>query len=233
MRTPSLRLRDVQVDPYFQRYFDTRPMAPVRGELFSRPDTEQPTEQFFAALESHEHLQVLAWLLEVAAHVFTSTGMRSSINVDAAIVSTPRTRNEFLRTAGLAACPVTFEFGEVPDGWTSEEMNRLLVQIREREHECALDGFGRGGIDLADLRNFRFDTVKIAGSVTVSLDRGLEFQEHMERIHETIVDAGMQPVVQGVESQANFQWLQEVGFTTFQGYWFSIPAPADGVSAHA
>ena len=231
MRTPPLRLRDVQVDPYFQRYFDTRPLAPVRGELFSRPDTEQPTEQFFAALESREHLQVLSWLLEVAEHVFTSTGMRSSINVDAAIVGTQRGRNEFLRAAGLAACPVTFEFAEVPDGWSAEEMNRLLLQIREREHESALDGFGRVGIGLTDLRDYRFDTVKIAGAVTIEIDRGLEFQERMERIHDTIIDAGMQHVVQGVESQANFQWLQEVGFTTFQGYWFSIPAPAEGVSA--
>ena len=233
MRTQPLRLRDVQIDPYFQRYFDTRPLAPVRGELFSRPDTEQPTEQFFAALEPSEHLQVLSWLLEVAAQVFESTGMRSSINVDATIVSTHRGRSEFLRAAGLAMCPVTFEFGEVPDGWTAEEMNRLLVQIREREHESALDGFGRGPLDLADLRDYRFDTVKIAGAVTVALDRGLEFQERMEGIHDAIVDAGMQHVVQGVESQSTFQWLQEVGFTTFQGYWFSIPAPAESVTAHA
>ena len=231
MRTTHLRLRDVQVDPYFQRYFDTRPLAPVRGELFSRPDTRQPTEQFFAELRPDEHLQVLTWLLDAAAQLFDDIGMRSSINVDAAIMSTQRGRNEFLRAAGMAASPVTFEFAEMPEEWGVDDINRLLLQIREREHETALDNFGRGVIDIEQLGDLRYDTVKIAGAVTMELERGPEYQERMERLHDAITGAGMQHVVQGVESQSTFQWLQEVGFTTFQGYWFSIPAPAEGVVA--
>ena len=229
MRTTHLRLRDVQVDPYFQRYFDTRALAPVRGELFSRPDTPQPTEQFFSSLRPDEHLQVLSWLLDAAAQVFDTTGMRSSINVDAAIMSTQRGRNEFLRAAGLAACPVTFEFAEMPAEWEVDDVNRLLLQIRERDHETALDNFGRGVVDIDHLTALRYDTVKIAGAVTMLLERGPEHQERLERIHDAIVGAGMQHVVQGVESQSTFQWLQEVGFTTFQGYWFSIPAPVDAL----
>ncbi len=225
-----MRLREVPLEPYFQRFMDIRPLAPTRGEMFTRPDTLQPTAEFFASLKTAEHVKILAWLLKVADEVHTATGVQSSINVDPSIVSTERGRNEFLRIAAATQSPVTFEFGEESQEWPVESANRLFVQIRERGHESALDNFGKDDPDLGMLRALQFDTIKIAGAATIGIDRNAEAQERLEALFHAIVDAGKQHVVQGVESQAAFRWLQEVGFTTFQGYWFSIPQPASALT---
>lgn len=221
-----MRLRGVRIEPYFQRYMDTRPLATARGELFTRPDSSASTEQYFAGLDADEQAEILDWLLDVASEVYTTSGIQSSINVAPAIVSTERGRNDFLYLAACTTVPVTFEFSDIPTDWTELEANRLFTHIRERGHQSALDNFGKGELDLSQFGKLQFDTIKIAGGVTVGFDRGTESQDRLERIYRAITDAGMQHVVQGVEAQSAFEWLKRVGYTTFQGYWFSIPTPA-------
>ncbi len=225
-----MRMRDVPLEPYFQRYMDSRPLAPARGEMFTRPDTLQPTAEFFAALKTAEHVKILAWLLKVADEVFEASGVQSSINVDPAILSTERGRNEFLRMASSTKNPVTFEFGPEAQEWPFEAANRLFAQIRDRGHESALDNFGKDEPDHDMLHALQFDTIKIAGAASAAIDWSAEAQERMEALFHAITDAGKQHVVQGVESQSAFRWLQEVGFSTFQGFWFSIPQPASAIT---
>ncbi len=225
-----MRVRDVAMEPYFQRYLDTRPLAPARGELFTRPDSTQPTERFFSSLTAEEQARILAWLLDVAQDVFAASGVQSSINVDPTIIASERGRNGFLRLAANAKSPVTFEFGEVPEDWTVESANRLFAQIRDHGHQSALDNYGKGVPDPVMLHDLQFDTIKISGAVTIGIDKGSEGKDRMETLYLDITNAGKQHVVQGVESQATFQWLKEVGFTTFQGYWFGIPMPAAGIT---
>lgn len=225
-----MRLRDVPLEPYFQRYMDIRPLAPARGEMFTRPDTLEPTAQFFAALRTAEHVKILAWLLKVADEVFEASGVQSSINVDPSILATERGRNEFLRMAAATKHSVTFEFGEESQEWPVESANRLFAQIRDRGHESALDNFGKDDPDFDVLSTLQFDTIKVSGAATIGADRNPEAQERLEALFHAITDAGKQHVVQGVESQATYQWLREVGYTTFQGFWFSIPQPAAAIT---
>ena len=226
MTTYSMRLRGVRLEPYFQRYLDTRPLAPVRGELFTRPDLAAPTEQFFADLNTDEQAEILDWLLDIAAAIHSGSGIESSINVAPAIVATERGRNDFLYLAASAVTPITFEFSDLPPDWTDDEANRLFTHIRERGHQSALDNFGKGDLDIAAMNRLNFDTIKISGGVTFGFDRDIESQNRLERIYRAITDAGKQHVVQGVEAQSAFEWLKRVGYTTFQGYWFGIPTPA-------
>lgn len=221
-----MRLRGVRIEPYFQRYMDTRPLAPARGELFTRPDAAVPTEQFFAQLTADEQAEILDWLLEVAAHIHIVSGVESSINVDPSIVASPRGRADFLYLVASSEPRVTFEFSELPADWSVADCNKLFNQIRERGHESALDNFGKGDPDLESLQELAFDTIKIAGGVTVGVDRDTERQQTLERIFQAITNAGKQHVVQGVEAQAAFEWLKRIGYTTFQGYWFGVPVPA-------
>lgn len=222
----SLTLGGVRIEPYFQRYMDTRPLAPARGELYTRPDDSVPTEKFFSVLTADEQAEILDWLLEVAAAIHATTGIESSINVDPSIVATQRGINDFLYLAASTPVRTTFEFSELPAGLSDVEANRLFTHIRERGHESALDNFGKGDPDLEALRNLQFDTIKISGAITIGADRDSESQERLARMYRAITDAGKQHVVQGVEAQAAFEWLRGVGYTTFQGYWFGVPAPA-------
>lgn len=226
MTTYSMRLRGVRIEPYFQRYMETRPLAPSRGELFTRPDAAVSTEQYFSQLTGDEQAEILDWLLEIAEQIHESTGVESSINVAPAIVATQRGRADFLYLVASTTSRVTFEFSELPPEWKAADCNKLFTQIRERGHESALDNFGKGDPDLESLRDLNFDTIKIAGGVTVGVDRDTESQRRLESIYTAITDAGKQHVVQGVEAQAAFEWLKRVGYTTFQGYWFGVPTPA-------
>lgn len=222
----SISLGGVRIEPYFQRYFDTRPLAPQRGELFSRPDDSVATERFFSVLTGDEQAEILDWLLEVAEAIHETTGVESSINVDPSIVATQRGVNDFLYLAASMPVRTTFEFGDLPADWSDAEANRLFTRVREHGHEVALDNFGKGDPDLEALRNLLFDTIKISGAVTIGVEGDSASQERLLRMHRAINDAGKQHVVQGVEAQRTFEWLRDVGFTTFQGYWFGVPVPA-------
>ena len=225
MSTYAMRLHGVQVEPYFQRYLDTRPLAPVRGELFTRPDTPASTEEFFADLDVDEQAEVLDWLLDVASSIHEASGIESSINVTPAIVNTERGRHDFLYLAASTQVPITFEFTELPPEWTDAEANRLLTHIRERGHTSALDNFVADEASLASLGRLQFDAIKIAGDVSSGFDDE-DSRTLFERTYQAITDAGVQHVVQGVEAQSSFAWLKDCGYTTFQGYWFGIPTPA-------
>ena len=120
---------------------------------------------------------------------------------------------------------------EITEGVVMGEMGDVLETMRRLQAlgvRLALDDFGTGYSSLSYLRSFPFDKVKIDASFLADLhgDGG------------TIIRAvlglcghlGLDTLVEGVETQAQLQWLRVEGCTEVQGHLFSPPRPAGGLA---
>jgi len=106
---------------------------------------------------------------------------------------------------------------------SSRQLGVVLQGLRDHGVQVALDDFGTGFASLTHLQKLPFDTLKI--------DRGFVAQIHTHRERAAIVQAlvtlarqlGKEVVAEGIESWAEYTWLNACGCDTGQGYLFARP----------
>ena len=89
----------------------------------------------------------------------------------------------------------------------------------------AMDDFGTGYSSLSYLRRFPLDTIKLDRMLVT----GIECEEDVAMIARAAVSLGKSlrktVVAEGVENQAQFDFLHYQGCDEFQGYLLSRPVP--------
>lgn len=118
---------------------------------------------------------------------------------------------------------LTFEFSESFAHYDYEAMSRTLEVLEGRGFVCAIDGYGSGYSSYSILKELQFTEIK--------LDRFfLRKSARPERDREVLGDVialsrklGLRVVQEGVESQADFEWLIAQGCDAIQGFYYSKP----------
>jgi EAL domain-containing protein (putative c-di-GMP-specific phosphodiesterase class I) len=99
-----------------------------------------------------------------------------------------------------------------------------LRTLRHRGIRIALDDFGTGYSSLSYLRNFPVDVLKIDRSFVADVP-------HAVAVPSTIITLAqkldMRCVAEGVETEAQRDWLVSSGCDTLQGFLFARPMPFD------
>jgi EAL domain-containing protein (putative c-di-GMP-specific phosphodiesterase class I) len=102
---------------------------------------------------------------------------------------------------------------------------RTLTELRKMGVKIAIDDFGTGYSSLSYLRRLPFDKLKLDQSFT----RDAVASEQDAAITRAIVSLAhslnLTVVAEGVETQAQLEFLAEIGCTTMQGYLFGRPQP--------
>jgi EAL domain-containing protein (putative c-di-GMP-specific phosphodiesterase class I) len=101
----------------------------------------------------------------------------------------------------------------------------ILTRLRLRRIGLSIDDFGTGHSSLAQLRDIPFDELK--------LDRSFVSGAVDDRAMRTIVEStiamahqlGMKVVAEGVETQADWDFLCGLGCDVAQGYFIARPMP--------
>jgi EAL domain-containing protein (putative c-di-GMP-specific phosphodiesterase class I) len=89
-----------------------------------------------------------------------------------------------------------------------------------------MDDFGTGYSSLSYLRSFPFDKIKIDRSFVHDLERSQDSKAIIRAITGLGAGLGMATTGEGVESQAEADYLRGEGCTEAQGYFYSKPKPA-------
>ena len=95
----------------------------------------------------------------------------------------------------------------------------------------AIDDFGMGYASLRYLRAFPVSTVKIDRSLTEHIDNNIN-QQIVRSVLELNQSLGISTVVEGVENREQLNSFTSMGFSTFQGYFFSRPLCAKDCLAY-
>jgi diguanylate cyclase (GGDEF)-like protein len=99
----------------------------------------------------------------------------------------------------------------------------LLHKIKDLGVTLSLDDFGTGYSSLSYLRDIPFDTLKIDKSFIDSMEENKIFINMIIGIAE---DLHLNVVAEGVETQAQLEYLKDMKCEMYQGYLCSKPLPA-------
>jgi diguanylate cyclase (GGDEF)-like protein len=108
------------------------------------------------------------------------------------------------------------------------DTREVLTRLKAAGARLAIDDFGTGVSNFNQLKDIPFDTVKLDQSFlgrhgAKSDDAGGAMI--VGSIVNLAHDLGRDVVVEGVETQADAEWLRDLGCEYAQGYYFSPPLP--------
>lgn len=130
---------------------------------------------------------------------------------------------DLLCQAQVPPCQVELEITESVFMGDSDCAVAILSEFKALGVSLAMDDFGTGYSSLSYLRRFPLDTIKIDRSLVT----GLEHEEDMAMIARAAISLGKSlrktVVAEGVETQAQFDFLRYQGCDEFQGYLLSRP----------
>ncbi|KAF0163170.1 MAG: sensory box/GGDEF family protein [Rhodocyclaceae bacterium] len=136
-----------------------------------------------------------------------------------------------LREAGLPPERVELEITESVFLGDGERAVRILSEFKDLGVSLAMDDFGTGYSSLSYLRRFPLDIIKIDRSLVT----GIEHEEEVAMIARAVISLGQSlrktVVAEGVENQAQFDFLRYQGCDEFQGYLIARPLPGADFTA--
>ena len=111
---------------------------------------------------------------------------------------------------------------------TGNDTRQVLQRLKAAGARLAIDDFGTGVSNFNQLKEIPFDTVKLDQSF---LGRDSETPSNSDStviigsIIKLAHDLGRDVVIEGVETQAEAEWLRGLGCEYAQGFYFSAPLP--------
>jgi predicted signal transduction protein with EAL and GGDEF domain len=212
-------------------------MHPTRGPI-------SPAAFLPAAEETGLIVQIGNMVLEEACrqakewqkeqHV-TEIPLKMSVNISARQLQRPDDLlSELVRILGetkLAPDSLVLEITESMLMGDAEYNVDVLRGLQDLGVGIAVDDFGTGYSNLAYLKRFPVDWLKVDKSFVDGLGESPEDTAIVEAMVSLARAMGMQTVAEGVETTGQADLLRALGCDLCQGYYFSEPLPAHEASA--
>ena len=132
-----------------------------------------------------------------------------------------------LDEANIEPSRLTIELTETALFHNPESVRPVLMELKSMGISVALDDFGTGQSSLSHLRNFPIDVVKIDREFVRDLPDDPNDCELVSAIIAMAHKLNMQVVAEGVENEAQLDFLCGLGCDSAQGYFFSPPLPTE------
>ena len=107
----------------------------------------------------------------------------------------------------------------------------ILLRLKELGVGIAIDDFGTGYSNLAYLKRFPVDILKVDKAFVDGLEGNLEETAIVKAIVDLASAMGMQAIAEGIESSEQADRLRILDCELGQGYYFSAPVSAAEASA--
>ncbi|MGC3874889.1 sensor domain-containing phosphodiesterase [Halomonas sp. GXIMD04776] len=180
-------------------------------------------------------IEVGKWVIEqaldalVAARDRLSEGFFISINISAIQLMDDDHLATHIMSAlhqrGLSTSALELEITETALIQSPEWIGQQLAGLYDRGVRIALDDFGTGFSSLSHLKQFPFDTIKIDKSFIAGLPNSAEDRAIVESLLTLCSGFGREVCAEGIETQAQLEFLQAHGCGRIQGYLLARPGP--------
>jgi diguanylate cyclase (GGDEF)-like protein len=195
---------------------------PTRGEI-------SPAVFIPIAEETGAILQIGDWVLRTACREAASwtQALKIAVNVSAVQLYNPKFVQELhqiLLEFGLSPRRLEIEITETA---LVRDFNRALGMLRQIKALgicIAMDDFGTGYSSLSNLRAFPFDRIKIDGSFIKSVNSNGQAATIVRAVLGLGRGLGLPVLAEGVETDAELQFLQDELCDEVQGYLLGRPA---------
>ena len=167
----------------------------------------------------------------------TESPLNMSVNISARQLQRPDDLlSELVRILGetkLASDSLVLEITESMLMGDAEYNVDVLRGLQDLGVGIAVDDFGTGYSNLAYLKRFPVDWLKVDKSFVDGLGESPEDTAIVEAMVSLARAMGMQTVAEGVETTGQADLLRALGCDLCQGYYFSEPLPAHEANALA
>ena len=136
-----------------------------------------------------------------------------------------------LRQTGLRAQTLEFEITESVAMHNAEDSIGIMRQIKAAGMDLALDDFGTGYSSLAYLKRFPIDKLKIDRAFVRDIPSDANDLAIVSAIIAMAHALGLKVQAEGVETEAQAEFLRDCGAEYAQGYLFGRALPADEFEA--
>lgn len=137
--------------------------------------------------------------------------------------------SDILKEANLPPHCLEFELTEGVAMHDPEQVISVLDKLHALGIRIAIDDFGTGYSSLSYLKRFKIHKLKIDRSFVRDLMTDLEDKAIVAAIISMAENLGLQTIAEGVETPGQLAYLKEQGCNQAQGYYFSKPAPSEGI----
>jgi len=202
---------------------------PTRGPLL--PD------EFIGRMEEAGMIGRLDWLvaqigMQDIGRFADRNGTDLNLSVNVSVLSLrdltfPERLLSLVARNGMSVDNLTIEITE--SGLIQEPATTLdvLTRLRMRRVKLSIDDFGTGYAMMQQLRNVPATELKIDRSLVAGIHKSARDRIMIQKTIEIGHELGMKVVAEGVETQAQVDFLREKLCDSMQGYLFSCPLPSE------
>src|SRR5271165_3027120 len=228
-------LRNGRLMIAYQPFFDAATMETAGFEALLRWDHPQrgsiPPAVFLPVAEACGLIAPIGrWVLATACaeaaawpHPVTLAVNLSPAQLVQGLVGTVA---EVLRESGLAANRLELEITEAPLMDDTQNVLRILTELKALGVRIVLDDFGTGCSSLSLLRRFPFDKIKIDRSFLGDVEDDAEAETLIQAIIALGRGLQLEVTAEGVETAQQLASLQALGCGFVQGYLLGGPGAA-------
>jgi diguanylate cyclase (GGDEF)-like protein/PAS domain S-box-containing protein len=200
---------------------------PSRGLLF--PDTFIPLAERTGLINPLTTAVVISALEQAVNLNRLGFSLGVSVNLSARNLHEPRFAPRLLgllEKSGFPLSDLTLEITETAIMADPVRAKKVLTELREAGIHLSMDDFGIGQSSLSYLKELPISKMKIDKSFVMDFDRPRNVAVVRSAI-DLARNMGLQVTAEGIESEAVYLSLRELGCDIGQGYYFSRPlAPA-------
>ena len=161
------------------------------------------------------------------SHLKISVNLSNRILQETDLVETVE---RILRQTGLGADSLALE---ITEGTIVENVSAaiaLLSELRARNVQIAIDDFGTGYSSLSYLCDLPIDILKIDRSFVSQMQKGNKNHKIVEAIVALGGQLNLETIAEGIETNQQLVWLNEMGCGYGQGYLFSKPLAPQSIA---
>jgi diguanylate cyclase (GGDEF)-like protein len=233
-------IEEDQFGLYYQPQCSLRDSRIVGAEAllrWERPGVGMvPTQEFIGIAEESGFIVALGtWVLRTAcqqAAAWNKAGLELRIAVNVSVVQLQQADfvaqvRHALALSGLPPHRLELEITEgavVSDIWVAIEKMR---EIKALGVELAVDDFGTGYSSLSYLKQMPVDRLKVDQSFVRDIPGNDDDCAIVRAILAMAANLNLEVIAEGVETEAQLEFLRAEGCHEIQGYFLSPPIPAD------
>lgn len=201
----------------------------IRGPADS--PLHSPFNLFAAARQQGLSLEVEMLCRQIVLESFAAQNLPGHLflNVSPDTLTNPSFKNgqtlDYLRNLGIDPQRVIIEITENQPTFDFEEMRNALLHYRDMGFKIAMDDLGAGFSSLRLWSELRPEFIKIDMHFVQGVNANPLKQQFIRSIQSIALSSGTQVIAEGIETDAEFRVIRDIGIACGQGYFIARPAP--------
>ncbi|MCR5596103.1 MAG: EAL domain-containing protein [Lachnospiraceae bacterium] len=217
-------LMELKIDYVFQSIFYPDGKTVYAREALMRPYDMTVTEliKIYEKMDKLHVLEVATFFGATQKYFLRSYKELLSINSFPCEIFTKDEVETYIDYYGTDKRAMIIECLEYPE--FSEEMSLVKRKYADINNNLiAIDDYGTGFNDIHIVELVNPDIVKIDRTLLSGIDTDKYKQANCSAIIETMHAKNLQVVAEGIETEAEFEYMKSIGADLFQGYYLGMP----------